>query len=275
MAKQEKSFITKCIKNFISEFKEDMSTITLRVIKEGIQSNFEDWDSVLQEHKQFIKDEACRLVLEFQDKPTEQSKSADACDQSPSREVDHHDSQREQKVTVKKVPKNEMEINEKKNDSESESESNRTSDSNSTDDEGARKGQGKNSKKAAKKMKKAKPEPTGKLEKEVLRLKKLAKRLGLTIPPSTYKGSPTNEELIERLEKWFKGCGLASLRPSAQQIAEMKEKIQLSRDLEGIDMTNVVRGKRRRGDEEEKEHESAAPRGKYRITPAEDSDDSS
>lgn len=78
----------------------------------------------------------------------------------------------------------------------------------------------------------------------VNRLRTLCKSATITIPPNIYSKNKTDDELAEALEKLLDKNGL---RPNASShdIARVKARIQLERDLDGIDTSNIITEGRR------------------------------
>ncbi|KDO80689.1 hypothetical protein CISIN_1g007639mg [Citrus sinensis] len=87
--------------------------------------------------------------------------------------------------------------------------------------------------------------------KRVEHLKTVIKSCGMSIPPSVYKKvkqAPENKreaQLIKELEGILSREGLSS-NPSEKEIKEVKKKKERARELEGIDMSNIVSSSRRR-----------------------------
>ncbi|XP_044474688.1 enolase-phosphatase E1-like [Mangifera indica] len=87
--------------------------------------------------------------------------------------------------------------------------------------------------------------------KRVEHLKTVIKSCGMSVPPSIYKKVkqvPENKreaQLIKELEDILSREGLSS-NPSEKEIKEVKKKKERARELEGIDMSNIVSSSRRR-----------------------------
>ncbi|KAL9229128.1 hypothetical protein vseg_004630 [Gypsophila vaccaria] len=87
--------------------------------------------------------------------------------------------------------------------------------------------------------------------KEVEHLKSVIKSCGLSIPPVIYKKvkqAPENKReacLIKELEELLSKEGLSS-NPSEKDIKDVKKRKERARELEGIDMSNIVVSSRRR-----------------------------
>ncbi|XP_031281234.1 uncharacterized protein DDB_G0283697 isoform X2 [Pistacia vera] len=87
--------------------------------------------------------------------------------------------------------------------------------------------------------------------KRVEHLKTVIKSCGMSVPPSIYKKVkqvPENKretQLIKELEDILSREGLSS-NPSEKEIKEVKKRKERARELEGIDMSNIVTSSRRR-----------------------------
>ncbi|KAJ4700658.1 DNA ligase 1-like isoform X1 [Melia azedarach] len=87
--------------------------------------------------------------------------------------------------------------------------------------------------------------------KRVEHLKTVIKSCGMSVPPSIYKKVkqvPENKreaQLIKELEDILSREGLSS-NPSEKEIKEVRKKKERARELEGIDMSNIVTSSRRR-----------------------------
>ncbi|XP_074279451.1 uncharacterized protein LOC141604833 isoform X2 [Silene latifolia] len=108
-----------------------------------------------------------------------------------------------------------------------------------------------NSESSAEKPVKKKEVPKPSYGKQVERLKSVIKSCGLSIPPVIYKKVkevPENKReacLIKELEKILSNEGL-STDPSEKDIKEVKKRKEKAKELEGIDLSNIVVSSRRR-----------------------------
>ncbi|KAJ6798328.1 eukaryotic translation initiation factor 5B-like [Iris pallida] len=99
--------------------------------------------------------------------------------------------------------------------------------------------------------KKRSDKPTQVYGKKVEHLKSIIKSCGMGIPPSVYKRAkqaPENKReafLIKELEEILEREGL-STNPSEKDIKSVKKKKERAKELEGIDMSNIVTSSRRR-----------------------------
>ncbi|KAG2709040.1 hypothetical protein I3760_05G220500 [Carya illinoinensis] len=87
--------------------------------------------------------------------------------------------------------------------------------------------------------------------KRVEHLKSVIKSCGMSVPPSIYKKikqAPENKReahLIKELEEILSKEGL-SANPSEKEIKEVRKRKERAKELEGIDMSNIVQSSRRR-----------------------------
>ncbi|KAF5179433.1 translation initiation factor [Thalictrum thalictroides] len=87
--------------------------------------------------------------------------------------------------------------------------------------------------------------------KHVEQLKAVIKSCGMSVPPSIYKRAKQAPEtkreafLIKELEEMLKKEGL-SANPSEKEIKAVKKQKQRTKELEGIDLSNIVSSSRRR-----------------------------
>ncbi|KAK9270245.1 hypothetical protein L1049_025822 [Liquidambar formosana] len=98
---------------------------------------------------------------------------------------------------------------------------------------------------------KKKEVPTPTYGKHVEHLKSVIKSCGMSVPPSVYKKvkqAPENKReahLIKELEEILSREGL-SANPSEKEIKEVRKRKERAKELEGIDMSNIVSSSRRR-----------------------------
>lgn len=125
-------------------------------------------------------------------------------------------------------------------------------DKSSDTDEGGNVSEDDNSQSSAEEnVKKKKETPTFSYGKRVEHLKSIIKSCGMGVPPSVYKKAkqvPENKReayIIKELEEILRKEGL-STNPSEKEIKEVKKKKETAKELEGIDMSNIVSSTRRR-----------------------------
>lgn len=105
-----------------------------------------------------------------------------------------------------------------------------------------------------KKKQKAKPAPAPKAaprvySKRVDNLRKICRQATITVPPNIYVKNKTDKELEAALVALLDKNGLDE-HAGANEIAKVKQKLQIQRDLEGIDTSNIIKDgprSRRRG----------------------------
>ncbi|ESQ30998.1 hypothetical protein EUTSA_v10011453mg [Eutrema salsugineum] len=125
---------------------------------------------------------------------------------------------------------------------------------------------------AEKPLKLAKETATPVYGKRVEHLKSVIKSCGMSVPPVIYrkvKQAPEEKReatLIEELEQILAKEGLSS-NPSEKDIKEVKKRKDISKELEGIDTSNIVSSSRRRS------YTSFAPPPKPIITSESESDE--
>uniref|UniRef100_A0ACD5WYD5 Uncharacterized protein n=1 Tax=Avena sativa TaxID=4498 RepID=A0ACD5WYD5_AVESA len=108
-----------------------------------------------------------------------------------------------------------------------------------------------NSHSSAEEDDKKRQQPAPAYGKQVERLKSIIKSCGMSIPPSVYrraKQAPESKReagLIKELEDILEKEGLSS-HPSEKEIKAVKKRKERAKDLEGIDMNNIITSSRRR-----------------------------
>ncbi|MBA0720913.1 hypothetical protein Golax_008511 [Gossypium laxum] len=147
----------------------------------------------------------------------------------------------------RKIPKKEAEMPSKKRSKHAE----RNSDDNSNEeDSGSVSDDGRSQSSSAKAVKR-KETSAPVYGKRVEHLKSVIKSCGMSVPPSIYKRVkqvPENKreaQLIKELEEVLSKEGL-SAKPSEKEIKDVRKRKERARELEGIDMSNIVSSSRRR-----------------------------
>lgn len=108
--------------------------------------------------------------------------------------------------------------------------------------------------------------------KRVEHLKSIIKACGMSVAPSIYKRAKQVSDdkregfLIKELEKILSGEGL-STNPSEKEIKEVKKRKERAKELEGIDLSNIVSNTRRRSTT------SFVPPPRPKLPPKEDKND--
>ncbi|GMI82913.1 hypothetical protein like AT4G08310 [Hibiscus trionum] len=166
----------------------------------------------------------------------------------------------------RKIPKKEAQMSSKKRSKHMESNSD---DISNKEDSGSVSDDGRSQSSAAKARKETSAPVYGK---RVEHLKSVIKSCGMSVPPSIYKRVkqvPENKreaQLIKELEEILSKEGL-SANPSEKEIKDMRKKKERARELEGIDMSNIVSSSRRRSTT------SFVPPPKPKIPDVSDDDD--
>lgn len=78
----------------------------------------------------------------------------------------------------------------------------------------------------------------------VEKLRTLCKQATITIPPTLYVKNKSDGELTAALEALLAKHGL-SAGSGPNEVARAKQQLQMTRDLDGIDTSNIVEGGRR------------------------------
>ncbi|KAK3120351.1 hypothetical protein QOZ80_9AG0686220 [Eleusine coracana subsp. coracana] len=108
-----------------------------------------------------------------------------------------------------------------------------------------------NSQSSAEEDNKRKRQPAPTYGKQVEHLRSIIKSCGMSVPPSVYrraKQAPDNKRdawLIKELEEILEKEGL-SKNPSEKEIKAVKKRKERAKELEGIDMSNIITSSRRR-----------------------------
>ncbi|KAI4307282.1 hypothetical protein L6164_030486 [Bauhinia variegata] len=125
------------------------------------------------------------------------------------------------------------------------------SEDNSDTEDGGKVSDDDQSRSSPKKPAKKKEVSTPAYSKRVEHLKSAIKACGMSVPPSMYKKIkqvPENKreaQLIKELEEILSKEGLSS-NPSEKEIKEVRRKKERAKELEGIDISNIVSSSRRR-----------------------------
>lgn len=72
-----------------------------------------------------------------------------------------------------------------------------------------------------------------------LRMRNICKMATITVPVSVYRKSNTDQDMENEILDLLKKNGLEE-KPGKAAILEVKEKLQLQRDLDGIDTSNII-----------------------------------
>lgn len=80
--------------------------------------------------------------------------------------------------------------------------------------------------------------------KKVERIRSLCRQATITIPPNIYSKNKTDKELEAAMEALLSKHGL-SANSGQHDVAKVKQQLQLQRDLDGIDTSNIISDSRR------------------------------
>lgn len=72
-----------------------------------------------------------------------------------------------------------------------------------------------------------------------VRMRNICKAATITVPISLYRKENTDEDMEKGILELLKKNGLNE-KPGKAAIMEVKEKLQLQRDLDGIDTSNII-----------------------------------
>jgi hypothetical protein len=107
-------------------------------------------------------------------------------------------------------------------------------------------------KKSSKKRKSSSPKPAAAApkaaartySKKVDRMRNMCRQATITVPPNIYVKNKTDKELEAAFEALLEKNGLSS-DAGANEIAKTKAQLQIQRDLDGIDTSNIISDGRR------------------------------
>ena len=79
---------------------------------------------------------------------------------------------------------------------------------------------------------------------KVERIKSMCRQATITIPPNIYSKNKTDPELEAAMDALLSKHGLTA-KSGATEVAKVKQQLQLQRDLDGIDTSNIITDDRR------------------------------
>eukprot|EP00960_Hanusia_phi_P068879 766957-Hanusia_phi.AAC.3 len=242
-----------------------IGTITRRNIKDHLRDENNINDEDIQEHSEYFKEEVQRLFLEVQREIESKSKGKEKRQNPDSR------GQEEKAESVKKRIK----TSQPKSPSESDSGGDGSSEEVVKKSTKAKKSRDKKTSSESKQKSSKVEKETAKAElsEECQRLKDLAKKCELVVPVNCFKGEPDSDELAKRIGKYLLERGLPSLNPSRVEIAQFKRQVELSRELDGIDTSNIVRSSRRHQNDDDSDDEKGKAKPRRLIISNSDSDE--
>ncbi|CAM0873699.1 unnamed protein product [Alopecurus aequalis] len=270
------AMIKKAIDKRASYFRENSETLTLQGVRRTLEEDLKLEKKTLDAHKGFITKELDRVLQESENGTMDHSKkeahkdasqktsksSKRARQDSDTSELNDSHSEREhsdgatrpkkrgtekgkaikqhKKVTVEKKSSTPKVKKVAKRDLDK-----------STKNKGGNSSEEDNSHSSAEEDDKKRQQSAPAHGKQVERLKSIIKSCGMSIPPSVYrraKQAPESKReasLIKELEDILEKEGLSS-HPSEKDIKAVKKRKERAKDLEGIDMSNIITSSRRR-----------------------------
>uniref|UniRef100_A0A1J3HL66 DEK-C domain-containing protein n=1 Tax=Noccaea caerulescens TaxID=107243 RepID=A0A1J3HL66_NOCCA len=280
------SEIKKALRKKSSYIKANSEKITMGILRRLLEQDLKLEKYSLDTHKKFISEEL-EEVLQVPDatKPSTESKrknlakkvksssakkldSEDEMSESDGEDEEEEDDDKEVAVKKKTALSKSEGTGKRKREKEKVASAKKTkqADSESDSDEGN------NVSSSEKPVKKQQP-ATPVYGKRVEKLKAVIKSCGMSVPPSVYKKAKQAPEkkredtLIKELEEILAKEGLSS-SPSEKEIKEVKKRKQITKELEGIDTSNIVSSSRRRSSA------SFVPPPKPKIVEESESDES-
>ncbi|CAA7019678.1 unnamed protein product [Microthlaspi erraticum] len=255
-----KSDIKKALRKRSSYIKANSEKITMGILRRLLEQDLKLEKFSLDIHKKFISEELEEVLQAFEaTKPSAESKRKNLTKKVKSTSAKELDSEDEmsdsdgedeeeddKEVAVKKktaLSKSEG-TGKRKREKEKVAFAKKTkqADSESDSDEG--------NNVSSSSVKKQQP-ATPVYGKRVEKLKAVIKSCGMSVPPSVYKKvkqapeKKREDTLIKELEEILTKEGLSS-SPSEKEIKEVKKRKQITKELEGIDTSNIVSSSRRR-----------------------------
>ncbi|XP_031373904.1 ABC transporter F family member 4 isoform X1 [Punica granatum] len=275
------STILKAIRKRASYFKANAEKVTMAGVRRLLEEDLELDKRALDPHKAFIGEQLEKVLnpeapksrskteKETAKKGTQRKASKKVADgggseSSNSEEEEKEEDEEEVKVRKKTAVKGRMQKSEglKKRKTPPSKEAKTSSrkrikpeqaasDSNTDMEDRGHASEGDESQSSAEKRSQKKEVSTPAYGKRVERLKSVIKSCAMSVPPSIYRKAKQVPEdkresyLIKELEEILSKEGLSS-NPSEKEIKEVKRRKERARELEGIDMSNIVSSSRRR-----------------------------
>ncbi|RWR90139.1 eukaryotic translation initiation factor 5B [Cinnamomum micranthum f. kanehirae] len=281
-----KETIKNAIKKRASYFRANSATITLSGVRRLLEEDLKLEKKALDIHKSFINEQVDKVLEDADVESKKEVKkkcvkkaairgskvsakvkkgdgSEDSLDSIASISGDEEEIQPKRQTSQKgKAKKTEASKKRKRPSDEIESASSNgknkpvvsITEKSSDADEGGNASEDNNSQSSAEEnenVKKKSETSTTSYGKRVERLKSIIKSCGMSVPPSVYrkaKQAPESKReayLIKEMEEILRREGL-STNPSEKEIKDVKRKKERAKELEGIDMSNIVSSTRRR-----------------------------
>ncbi|KAL6842931.1 hypothetical protein ACP4OV_027244 [Aristida adscensionis] len=270
--------IKEAIEKRASYFRKNSETLTLQGVRRTLEEDLKLEKKALDAFKNFITTELDKVLQEpangtkknikkgsVKDSEQKMSKgkgSKRVCEDSDTSELNDSQSEmegsdedtrpRKKKAEKSKVIKRQKKVADEKKLStlKAKKVAKRNSDRN-TDERGGSSAEEDNSRSSAEDDNKIKRQSAPAYGKQVEHLKSIIKSCGMSIPPNVYrraKQAPENKReacLIKELEGILEKEGLSN-SPSEKEIKAVKKRKERAKELEGIDMSNIITSSRRR-----------------------------
>ncbi|OEL28095.1 hypothetical protein BAE44_0010887 [Dichanthelium oligosanthes] len=267
--------IKEAIEKRASYFRKNSETLTLQGVRRTLEEDLKLPKKALDAYKNFITTELDTVLQEPANGTKKKSKkvspmdtdqktskgSKRVCEDSDSSELNNSQSEmedsdedrrpRKKRAEKAKVIKKQKKVADEKKLSTTKAKkiAKRNSDR-SADEQGGNSAED-NSHSSAEEDNKRKQQQAPAYGKHVEHLKSIIKSCGMTIPPNVYrraKQAPEHKReacLIKELENLLEKEGL-SKNPSEKEIRAVKKRKERAKELEGIDMSNIITSSRRR-----------------------------
>ncbi|XP_066340045.1 uncharacterized protein [Miscanthus floridulus] len=258
-----------------SYFRKNSDTLTLQGVRRTLEEDLKLQKKALDAYKNFITTELDKILQEPANGTKKKSKKGSSKDtdqtnkgskrvreesdrselnDSKSEMEDSDEDSRPRKKRAEKakvVKKQKIVTNEKKLSTPKAKKVAKQDSDRRTEEKGGNSAEEDNSHSSAEEDNKRKRQQTPAYGKQVEHLKSIIKSCGMTIPPTVYrrvKQAPENKReacLIKELQDILEKEGL-SKNPSEKEIKAVKKRKERAKELEGIDMSNIITSSRRR-----------------------------
>ncbi|CAM0146016.1 unnamed protein product [Urochloa decumbens] len=269
------AMIKEAIGKRASYFRKNSETLTLQGVRRTLEEDLKLQKKALDPHKNFITTELDKVLQEPANGAKEKSKKGPPMDterktskgskraredsdsselndsQSEMEDSDEDTRPRKKRAEKAKVIKKQKKVaNEKKLSTPKAKKIAKRDSDRSADEQGGNSAEEDNSHSSAEEDNKKKQHAPV-YGKQVEHLKSIIKSCGMTIPPTVYrraKQAPEHKReacLIKELQDMLEKEGL-SKNPSEKEIKAVKKRKERAKELEGIDMSNIITSSRRR-----------------------------
>ncbi|XP_066337221.1 uncharacterized protein [Miscanthus floridulus] len=268
--------IKEAIEKRASYFRKNSDTLTLQGVRRTLEEDLKLQKKALDAYKNFITTELDKILQEPANGTKKKSKKGSSKDtdqtsnkgskrvreesdrselnDSKSELEDSDEDSRPRKKRAEKakvIKKQKIVTNEKKLSTPKAKKVAKQDSDRRTEEKGGNSAEEDNSHSSAEEDNKRKRQQTPAYGKQVEHLKSIIKSCGMTIPPTVYrrvKQAPENKReacLIKELQDILEKEGL-SKNPSEKEIKAVKKRKERAKELEGIDMSNIITSSRRR-----------------------------